>query len=162
MQQKKPTVVKKYANRRLYDMGRSAYVTLDDLFEMIKEDYPFVVQDAKTGRDITRSVLMQIIVEKESKKDGHSFSLNFMKNLIRFYDSKLHPMLPHYIDQSMENFVQNKEDLSSQLEETYEHIFPFQKIETLNTHNLNVFQNALKAMTSRQEQEARLMSSEEE
>ena len=116
MQQKKPTIVKKYANRRLYDMGRSAYVTLDDLFEMIKEDYPFVVQDAKTGRDITRSVLMQIIVEKESKKDGHSFSLNFMKNLIRFYDSKLHPMLPHYIDQSMENFVQNSDELSSSLQ----------------------------------------------
>ena len=79
----KPTVVKKYANRRLYDTGRSSYVTLEDLCDMVKEGYDFVVVDAKSGEDITRQVLTQIIMEQESKGEN-LLPINFLKDIIGY------------------------------------------------------------------------------
>ncbi|MBP9050955.1 MAG: polyhydroxyalkanoate synthesis repressor PhaR, partial [Alphaproteobacteria bacterium] len=86
----KPTVIKKYANRRLYDTGRSSYVTLDDLCQMIKEGYDFVVYDAKSGEDLTRGVLTQIIVEQEAKSGNNNLlPTNFLRQLIGFYGDNM-------------------------------------------------------------------------
>ncbi len=112
--QKKPTVVKKYANRRLYDTGRSSYVTLEDLYEMVKEDYDFVVLDAKTGKDLTKQVLIQIVVEKDSKAGSH-FTLPFLKKTISLYGDKLQPLLPEYLEKSIGDFLDNREELTSHL-----------------------------------------------
>ena len=82
--QDEPTLIKKYANRRLYDTGRSSYVTLEDLCEMVKEGHDFVVQDAKSGEDLTRSVLTQIIVDQEANGEENLLPIGFLKNLIGF------------------------------------------------------------------------------
>src|SRR5262249_60878187 len=88
-----PTIIKKYANRRLYDTGRSSYVTLDDLCEMVKDGYDFVVYDAKSGEDITRSVLTQIIAEKETTggEAGGLLPTGFLRKLIGFFVERLPP-----------------------------------------------------------------------
>ena len=91
----KPTVIKKYANRRLYDTGRSSYVTLEDLCEMVKEGYDFVVYDAKSGEDLTRSVMTQIIAEQEGKEGQNLLPTNFMKQLIGFYGDNMGKLVPN-------------------------------------------------------------------
>ncbi len=121
--QKKPTVVKKYANRRLYDTGRSAYVTLEDIYEMVKEEYDFVVLDAKSGKNLTKQVLIQIIVEKDSKTNS-LFTLPFLKKLISLYDDNLQSLVPDYLEKSINNFVENREELSGQLAKSIEQIDP--------------------------------------
>ena len=113
--QKKPTVVKKYANRRLYDTGRSSYVTLEDLYEMVKEEYDFVVIDAKSGKDLTKQVLIQIIVEKDSKA-GSLFTLPFLKKTIILYGDKLQPLLPEHFEKCIGDFLDNREDLTKHLQ----------------------------------------------
>ena len=102
-----PTVIKKYANRRLYDTGRSSYVTLDDLCEMVKENHDFVVYDAKSGEDITHSVLTQIIVEQESNGQQNLLPTNFLRNLIAFYGDNLQGMVPNYLESTFDIFVKN-------------------------------------------------------
>ena len=106
-------VIKKYANRRLYDTGRSSYVTLDDLCEMVQDGYDFVVYDAKSGEDITRSVLTQIIVDKEGKAEESDGLLptNFMKQLIGFYGDNVQGLVPDYLENSFEIFVENQEKM---------------------------------------------------
>ena len=105
-----PTVIKKYANRRLYDTGRSSYVTLDDLCEMVKDGIDFVVYDAKSGDDITRSVLTQIIVDQESKGEN-LLPTGFLKNLIGFYGDNIQPLVPNYLEQTLDAFVKNQEQM---------------------------------------------------
>lgn len=104
----KPTVIKKYANRRLYDTGRSSYVTLDDLCQMIKEGYDFVVYDAKSGEDLTRSVMTQIIVEQESKGETNLLPTNFLKQLIGFYGDNMGQLVPNYLEQAFDDFTKNR------------------------------------------------------
>ena len=96
----KPVVVKKYANRRLYNTATSSYVTLDDLATMIKEGGDFVVYDAKTGEDITRSVLTQIIVEQE-QKGQNLLPISFLRQLIGFYGDSMQFLVPGYLEQAM-------------------------------------------------------------
>ncbi len=112
-----PTVIKKYANRRLYDTGRSSYVTLDDLCEMVKDGYDFVVYDAKSGDDITRSVLTQIIAEKEtSGTEGQNLlPTGFLRKLIGFYGDGVQPFVPNYLETTLDLFVKNQERLREQL-----------------------------------------------
>ena len=105
-----PTVIKKYANRRLYDTGRSSYVTLDDLCEMVKDGIDFVVYDAKSGDDITRSVLTQIIVDQEAKGEN-LLPTGFLKNLIGFYGDNIQPLVPNYLEQTLDAFVKNQEQM---------------------------------------------------
>ena len=142
-----PTIVKKYANRRLYDTGRSSYVTLEDLYEMVKEGHDFVVQDAKTGEDLTKQVLTQIIVEKESNGND-MLPVNFLKQLIGFYGDKMQGVLPNYLEQSMENFHANQEKLREQINKSFGGIFPLQAFEELNKQNIAMMENAMKAMAA--------------
>src|SRR5579883_1345396 len=93
----KPGIVKKYANRRLYNTAASSYVTLDDLARMIKEGADFVVYDAKTGEDITRSVLTQIIVEQE-QKGQNLLPISFLRQLISFYGDSMQVLVPGYLE----------------------------------------------------------------
>ena len=145
--QDKPTIVKKYANRRLYDTGRSSYVTLEDLYDMVKEGHDFVVIDAKSGEDLTKPVLTQIIVEKESKGEN-VLPLNFLKQIIGFYGNAMQPLLPNYLEQSLENFVQHQEDLREQMTKSLSGgMMPLQMMEEMTRQNMAMFQNTLNAFT---------------
>lgn len=109
-----PTVIKKYANRRLYHTGTSTYVTLDDLARMLKEGEDFVVTDAKTGDDITRAVLGQIIFEQESRGQ-HLLPISFLRQLIRFYGDSMQTVLPTYLDSALSSFTRNQDEFRDQL-----------------------------------------------
>ena len=101
-------VIKKYANRRLYNTAKSSYVTLEDLAKMVRAGQDFAVYDAKTGEDITRSVLTQIIFEEEAK--GQSMlPTNFLRHIISLYGDALQAVVPSYLEASMKTFAQNQE-----------------------------------------------------
>ena len=146
-----PTVIKKYANRRLYDTGRSSYVTLDDLCEMVKDGYDFVVYDAKSGDDITRSVLTQIIVDQESKggEDGGLLPTSFLKNLIGFYGDNVQGLVPNYLESTFDLFVKNQEEMRDQINKSLEGMpgmFPggSSSLEELNRQNMEMFERTMK------------------
>ncbi|MFC6199306.1 polyhydroxyalkanoate synthesis repressor PhaR [Ponticaulis profundi] len=103
-----PIIIKKYANRRLYDTSSSSYVTLEHLSELVRQGKDFIVQDAKTGEDLTRTVLTQIIFEQENK-GGNALPLNFLRQVIRFYGDSVSSALPTYLDMAMNNFTKNQE-----------------------------------------------------
>jgi len=106
-------VIQKYANRRLYNKATSTYITLDDLALMVREGVDFVVYDAKTGEDITRKVLTQIIFEEESS--GQSLlPIQFLRQLIRFYGDQMQAFLPSYLELSLDSFIRQQERLRSQ------------------------------------------------
>lgn len=109
-----PTVIKKYANRRLYHTGTSTYVTLEDLARMVKDGEEFVVTDAKTGEDITRAVLGQIIFEQESRGQ-HLLPITFLRQLIRFYGDQMQTLLPTYLESSLASFTHNQDKLREQM-----------------------------------------------
>jgi polyhydroxyalkanoate synthesis repressor PhaR len=109
-----PTVIKKYANRRLYHTGTSTYVTLEDLARMVKDGEVFVVTDAKTGEDITRAVLGQIIFEQESRGQ-HLLPIAFLRQLIRFYGDQMQTVLPAYLETSLTAFTRNQGELREQM-----------------------------------------------
>jgi len=111
---KEPTTIKKYANRRLYNTGTSTYVTLDDLADMVKNGEDFTVVDAKSGDDITRSVLTQIIFEQENK-GPNLLPITFLRQLIRFYGDSIQNLIPTYLDFSIDSLVREQEKLRSQL-----------------------------------------------
>ena len=146
-----PTVIKKYANRRLYDTGRSSYVTLDDLCIMVKEGHDFVVYDAKSGNDITRQVLTQIIVDQESRGQN-LLPTNFLRQLIGFYGDNLQPLVPNYLEQTMQSFVTNHQRFAEQLNKSMDGIggmgmFPMGNLEEINKQNMAMFENAMKVFT---------------
>lgn len=141
----KPTVVKKYANRRLYNTATSSYVTLDDLAKMIKEAGDFVVYDAKTGEDITRSVLTQIIVEQE-QKGQNLLPISFLRQLISFYGDNMQFLVPSYLEQAMMAFARNQEQMRTNLRATLG-IFPFGQFEEMGKQNMALFERALKMMS---------------
>src|SRR4029079_13685550 len=109
-----PVTIKKYANRRLYNTGTSTYVTLEDLAEMVKNGEDFVVFDAKTGEEITRSVLTQIIFEQENKGQN-LLPITFLRQLIRFYGDSIQNLIPTYLDFSIDSLVREQEKLRSQM-----------------------------------------------
>jgi polyhydroxyalkanoate synthesis repressor PhaR len=112
---REPVVIKKYANRRLYNTETSTYVTLEDLAAMVRSDRDFVVYDAKTGDELTHAVLTQIIVEQEAKSGGQTLlPIPFLRQLIRFYDDAIGKMVPSYLQFSMENLVKEQERLREQ------------------------------------------------
>ena len=136
-----PVVIKKYANRRLYNTQTSSYVTLDHLAAMVKEGTEFEVQDARTGDDITRSVLTQIIFEEEAK--GHSLRpIKFLRQLIRFYGDSLQSFVPGYLDMSMEGFTKNQGAMRDRIAEAMGG--GNQMVENLTRQNLAMFENAMK------------------
>ena len=100
-----PVTIKKYANRRLYNTGTSTYVTLEDLAAMVKNGEDFVVYDAKTSEDITRSVLTQIIFEQENKEGQNLLPITFLRQLIRFYGDSMQMLVPRYLDMFERTFA---------------------------------------------------------
>ena len=111
-----PVTIKKYANRRLYNTGTSTYVTLEDLATMVKNGEDFAVFDAKTGEDITRSVLTQIIFEQENKEGGQNLlPINFLRQLIRFYGDSMQKLVPSYLEVSLESFTREQEKFRQQI-----------------------------------------------
>ena len=136
----KPVVVKKYANRRLYNTATSSYVTLDDLATLIKEGGDFVANDAKTGEDITRSVLTQIIVEQE-QKGQNLLPISFLRQLISFYGDSMQFLVPGYLEQAMVAFARNQEQMRKNLQATFG-IFPFGQFEEMGKQNMALFENA--------------------
>lgn len=111
----KPTIIKKYANRRLYHTGTSTYVTLDDLAEMVKKGHEFLVQDAKTGEDITRSVLTQIIFEQEGKAGQNLLPIAFLRQLISYYGDSMQALVPSYLDYSIKALGENQQKFRDQM-----------------------------------------------
>ncbi len=108
-------IIKKYANRRLYNTGTSTYVTLDDLAEMVKKGEEFSVQDAKTGEDITHTVLTQIIFELENKSGQSMLPVSFLRQLIAFYGDQMQMIVPSFLEQSMIAFAREQERLREQV-----------------------------------------------
>ncbi|MCP4328740.1 MAG: polyhydroxyalkanoate synthesis repressor PhaR [Alphaproteobacteria bacterium] len=138
-----PVTIKKYANRRLYNTATSSYVTLDDLCQMVKEGIDFVVYDAKSGDDITRPVLTQIIVEEENKGQN-LLPINFLRQLIAFYGDSLQAVVPGYLEQSMEAFSHNQERMRSYIQEAFDGIFPFGSFEEMGRQNMAMFERTMK------------------
>src|SRR5882724_4712546 len=141
---KPPVIVKKYANRRLYNTATSSYVTLEDLATLIKEGGDFVVHDAKTGEDLTRSVLTQIIVEQE-QKGQNLLPISFLRQLIGFYGDSMQFLVPGYLEQAMVAFARNQEQMRNNLRTTFG-IFPFGQFEEMGKQNMALFQRALRML----------------
>jgi polyhydroxyalkanoate synthesis repressor PhaR len=139
-----PVIIKKYANRRLYNTQTSSYVTLDHLCEMVKEGTEFEVRDARTGDDITRSVLTQIIFEEEGKGQN-LLPIRFLRQLIRFYGDSLQAFVPGYLDLSMESFTKNQEAMKNRVAEAFGG--GTSAIEAMTRQNLAMFERAMKMFT---------------
>lgn len=134
-------VIKKYANRRLYDTSQSTYVTLDDLCKMVKSGTDFLVVDAKSGEDLTRQVLTQIIFEQESKGYG-LLPINFLRHIIGFYDDSLSAVLPKYLEKSMQDFAENQEKMRDYVG-TFAEYSPFKGLEEIGKKNMEMFEQTM-------------------
>lgn len=141
--QRAPITIKKYANRRLYNTATSSYVTLDHLCQMVKDNEDFVVYDAKTGEDITRSVLTQIIVEEEGKGQN-LLPISFLRQLISLYGDSLADVVPRYLEMSMTSFYRNEEQMRAMMQKAVEGMFPLNQIEEMNKQNMAIFESAMK------------------
>ncbi len=141
-----PITIKKYANRRLYNTATSSYVTLDHLCQMVKDGVDFVVYDAKSGEDITRSVLTQIIVEEESKGQN-LLPINFLRQLISFYGDNLQWVVPRYLEHMMGAFATNQDRMRENMQETFGGMFPFNNFEEMGKQNLALFERTMKMFT---------------
>jgi polyhydroxyalkanoate synthesis repressor PhaR len=140
---KAPLVIKKYANRRLYNTEKSTYVTLDHLARMVRNGEDFVVQDAKTGEDITRSVLTQIIFEEEAKGQN-MLPTRFLRQLIGLYGDALQGFVPGYLDASMDTFARNQEKMRAQVAQVFESNPALANFESLARTNMEWFENAMR------------------
>ena len=134
-----PTTIKKYANRRLYNTGTSTYVTLEDLAAMVKTGEDFLVYDAKTGDDITRSVLAQIIFEQENKAGQNLLPTTFLRQLIRFYGDSMQMVVPKYLEQSIDSLTREQEKFRKQMTNTFS-MTPFAPLEETVRRNMELFQ----------------------
>ena len=140
-----PVVVKKYANRRLYNTESSSYITLDTLAEMVRNGRDFVVYDAKTSEDITRSVLTQIIVEEESKGRA-MLPTGFLRQLIGFYGDSVQTLVPRYLEQAMSSFARQQEQVRVTMQQTMGNFFPF-GMEEVGRQNLAMMERAMSLFT---------------
>ncbi len=144
---KEPAVIKKYANRRLYNTDTSTYVTLDNLAEMVRSERDFVVFDAKTGEDLTHQVLTQIIVEQESKGQN-LLPISFLRQLIRFYGNSMEKLVPSYLEFSMNTLTREQEKYTQQIAETFGSSpfgnAAFEAMQKQVRQNMEMFEQALK------------------
>ncbi len=148
-------VIKKYANRRLYNTGTSTYVTLEDLAEMVKRGEDFTVQDAKSGDDITHPVLTQIIFELENKDGQNMLPVSFLRQLISFYGDQMQMIVPSFLEQSMIAFSKEQERLREQMKGAFGKspmdmmnvAAPMKAIEEQTRRNIELFQNAMRMFT---------------
>ncbi|AIQ93580.1 MULTISPECIES: polyhydroxyalkanoate synthesis repressor PhaR [Methylobacterium] len=142
------TVIKKYANRRLYHTGTSTYVTLEDLATMVQNGEDFVVYDARTGDDITRSVLTQIIFEQENKAGAENLlPVAFLRQLIRFYGDSMRTMVPSFLEFSMANFAKDQDGLREKFAQSFGPSAFQNAIEQQVRTNMNFFGDAMKMFT---------------
>ncbi len=139
-----PVVVKKYANRRLYNTESSSYITLDSLAGMIRIGRDFVVYDAKTGEDITRGVLTQIIVEEESKGRA-MLPTAFLRQIIGFYGDNLQQFVPSYLEQAMASFATQQEQMRAAMQQTMGNLFP--GIQEVGRQNIEMMERAMSMFT---------------
>ena len=144
-----PITIKKYANRRLYNTSTSKYVTLDDLAEMVKEGTEFQVVDAKSGDNITHSVLTQIIFEEENKGQN-LLPVSFLRQLIQFYGDSLQTMVPNYLEASMDAFSKNQDRMREYMQGAVGNsMFPFAQWEEMGRQNMAMFERAFQMFTPR-------------
>jgi polyhydroxyalkanoate synthesis repressor PhaR len=136
-----PVTIKKYANRRLYNTGTSTYVTLEDLAAMVKNGEDFVVFDAKTGEDITRSVLTQIIFEQENKEGQNLLPITFLRQLIRFYGDSMQMLVPRYLEVSIESLTREQEKFRQQMAQAFG-VGAFTSLEEQVRRNMEMFERA--------------------
>jgi polyhydroxyalkanoate synthesis repressor PhaR len=141
-----PVVVKKYANRRLYNTESSSYITLDNLAEMVRLGRNFVVYDAKTGEDITRSVLTQIIVEEEGKGRA-MLPTAFLRQLIGFYGDSVQGLVPRYLEQALAAFAHQQEQMRSAMQKSMGNFFAFGNMEEVGRQNMAMMERALSLFT---------------
>ena len=139
-------VIKKYANRRLYNTSKSCYVTLEHLAQMVRDGEDFVVRDAKSDEDITRSVLTQIIFEEEAKGQN-MLPTNFLRQLIRLYGDTLQGFVPGYLEASMETFSHNQEKMRDQLAAAMGGNPAMANFEAMARTNMDWFENAMRMFT---------------
>ncbi len=141
---KAPTVIKKYANRRLYHTGTSTYVTLEDLAAMVRNGEDFAVYDAKSGEEITRSVLTQIIFEQENKEGGQNLlPVTVLRQLIRFYGDSMQALVPSYLEFSMDNLSREQQKLRDQMAKAFGPS-AFQAMEEQVRTNMSFFTEAMR------------------
>jgi polyhydroxyalkanoate synthesis repressor PhaR len=138
---KEPVTIKKYANRRLYNTGTSTYVTLEDLAAMVKDGEDFVVYDAKTGEDITRSVLAQIIFEQENKEGQSLLPITFLRQLIRFYGDSMQMLVPRFLEQSMQSLTSQQDKFREQMAQAFGNV-GFGPMEEQVRRNMEMFEKA--------------------
>jgi polyhydroxyalkanoate synthesis repressor PhaR len=136
-------VIKKYANRRLYNTRTSAYVTLDDLAKMVREGTDFVVFDAKTNEELTRQILTQIIFEEESRGEA-LLPVQFLRQLIGFYGGQMEGVLPSYLEMSLESFSRQQEQYRTQVAKAFSGGPTGNLMEEAVKQNMAIFQNAMK------------------
>jgi polyhydroxyalkanoate synthesis repressor PhaR len=135
-----PITIKKYANRRLYNTGTSTYVTLEDLATMVKAGEDFVVYDAKSGEDITRSVLSQIIFEQENKEGAQNLlPINFLRQLIRFYGDSMQMLVPRYLEVSLDSLTRDQGKFREQMQQAFGGFGP---MEDMARRNMEMFEQA--------------------
>ncbi len=147
-----PIVIKKYANRRLYNTGTSTYVTLEDLAGMVKRGEDFSVQDAKSGEDITHPVLTQIIFELENKDGQTMLPIPFLRQLIAFYGDQMQMIVPSFLEQSMSAFAKEQERFREQMKsalgktplDVMKIATPIKALEDQTRRNMEMFQNAIR------------------
>lgn len=150
------TIIKKYANRRLYHTAISQYITLDDVAEMVRKGEDLKVVDARTGADLTRAILTQIIVEQEAKGEN-LLPIKFLREVIRMYSNNMRPMIPHFLDHSIDTLMNNQEEYtkywSEQMDTAQKNIgkLPVQAVQKFNEgveeiarQNMNLFETAMK------------------
>jgi polyhydroxyalkanoate synthesis repressor PhaR len=140
-----PITIKKYANRRLYNTATSSYVTLDHLADMVKRGQEFNVFDAKSGEDITRSVLTQIIFEEEGKEGGQQLlPIQFLRQLIRFYGDSMQSVIPGYLNLSMDSFSRNHERIRDQVTSAFGGKNILKEFESITRQNMAMFERAMR------------------
>jgi polyhydroxyalkanoate synthesis repressor PhaR len=146
-QNQEPVTIKKYANRRLYNTATSSYVTLDHLADMVKRGQEFNVYDAKSGEDITRSVLTQIIFEEEGKGGQQLLPIQFLRQLIRFYGDSMQALVPGYLNLSMDSFSRNHERIRDQLSSAFGGKNMLKEFEAISRQNMAMFERAVRMFT---------------
>jgi polyhydroxyalkanoate synthesis repressor PhaR len=137
-----PALIKKYANRRLYNTETSCYITLEDLYVMIKHGEDFVVHDAKTDEDLTRTVLTQIIFEQEAK--GYNLlPISFLRHVISLYDNSLAPLFPNYLEATIDSFMKNQDRLRQFSASGWQEFTPIKIFQNIAKQNMEIFSSTL-------------------
>ncbi len=137
----KPVIIKKYANRRLYNTETSSYVTLEDLGEMVRSERDFLVYDAKTGEDLTHAVLTQIIVEEEGKTGSNLLPIGFLRQLIRFYGHSIEQLVPKYLEFSLATLTREQEKYRKQFTDAFG-AAAFEAMQEQARQNMAIFERA--------------------